>query len=108
MEKTAETTTTTAQEIIAHLDKLKSAFLVSQWQIFIPYLKEYLTVLSQITIVPDVYLRVFARQICVLDFHSDHELHSSFFAISRMLRLLRTWRTLASDSRPGQAFVRHA
>ena len=46
MEKTAETTTTTAQEIIAHLDKLKSsAFLVSQWQIFIPYLKEYLTVL---------------------------------------------------------------
>ena len=46
MEKTAETTTTTAQEIIANLDKLKSsAFLVSQWQIFIPYLKEYLTVL---------------------------------------------------------------
>ena len=39
-------TTTTAHKIIAHLDKLKSsAFLVSQWQTFIPYLRKYLTVL---------------------------------------------------------------
>ena len=27
-------------------------------------------------------------------FHSDHELHSWFFAISRMLRLLTKWRTI--------------
>ena len=51
-------------------------------------------------------IKYYTRCLSVRDFHSDHELHSWFFAISCMLRLLTTWRTLASDSRPGQACVR--
>ena len=61
-----------------------------QLHIGLPVLCSRSTLLAQIN--PDVYLRQFAGKFVFAIF----KLHSWFFAISRMLRLLTKWRKLAS------------